>query len=103
VTAWSRTWPAGNEPLVSIPGQFEMLLAVTPQNQVPGSIETPLGLVELPFSTPSIGTARAASHSAAAANASDLPIVRPGTRAWNEAVAALRRTGRGDIRVETIH
>jgi RHS repeat-associated protein len=38
----------------------------------------------------------------AVVNASDLPIVRPGTRAWNEAVAALRRTGRGDIRVETI-
>ncbi|BBA33020.1 YD repeat [Methylocaldum marinum] len=34
--------------------------------------------------------------------ASDLPIVRPGTPQWNEAVAALRRGGRGDIRVATI-
>ena len=30
---------------------------------------------------------------------SDLPIVRPGTRAWDEAVEAIRRNGRGDIRV----
>ncbi len=35
-------------------------------------------------------------------NASDLPLVRPGTREWNEAVEAIRCRGRGDIRVETI-
>jgi RHS repeat-associated protein len=34
--------------------------------------------------------------------ASELPIVRQGTRAWDEAVAAMRRGGRGDIRVATV-
>lgn len=32
-------------------------------------------------------------------NATDLPIVRPGTPAWNRAVSAVRAGGRGDIRV----
>lgn len=36
------------------------------------------------------------------ASASDLPIVRPGTKAWNDAVAALRKGGRGDVRVESL-
>jgi RHS repeat-associated protein len=35
-------------------------------------------------------------------NASDLPIIRPGTREWAEAVAALQNGGRGDVRVESI-
>jgi len=34
-------------------------------------------------------------------NASDLPIIRSGTREWKEAIAALRRGGRGDIRVSS--
>jgi RHS repeat-associated protein len=38
----------------------------------------------------------------AVTNATDLPIVRRGTRQWDEAVDAIRRHGRGDIRVETI-
>ena len=39
---------------------------------------------------------------AAVANASDLPIVRPGTRQWREAVEAIRCSGRGDIRVASV-
>ncbi|WP_275938034.1 RHS repeat-associated core domain-containing protein, partial [Cronobacter malonaticus] len=32
--------------------------------------------------------------------ASDLPVVKPNTKEWEEAVAALRKDGRGDIRVK---
>lgn len=45
-------------------------------------------------------TCRLTGH--AVTNATHLPVVRQGTRQWDEAVDALRRGGRGDIRVETI-